>query len=358
MKRSFLGVLTSNARLDYEQKSSYTFSILLEPDELNCTLSIVVQLLNINDNPVVFNPQSLSFNVTENNPVPMYVGRIDLIDVDQLLTSDYEFYLKNETSLVSVDLSTGSIILNAPLDREVHGENLVYEIIVKDQLNKEKNLNTTFSIHITDVNDNGPKFAQEIYMVNVSKSLRMKMLVFQVNATSDDPSANGNMSYSLLNPSEYFLLEGDTGRISLKRSLPSVLNNFTLDIQAVEEGIQSAARTQVIISIVNDDHVYFNFDESRACFLREHQAMETAICTLGKTSDEFLYQLVDPTKFFAISPDNGTLVNRKVLDYETDPHEYLLTVVAKDRNNQVGIIETIAGDPMSFSFSRHCPCPL
>ena len=335
MQRLFLGVLTSNARLDYEQKSSYSFSILLEPDELNCSLSVVVQLLNINDNPVVFNPQSLSYNVTENNPVPMYVGRIGLIDVDQLLSSDYEFYLKNETSLVSVDLTTGSIILNAPLDREVHGRTLIYEIIVRDQLNKEKNLTTTFNIDINDVNDNGPKFSQEIYAVNVSKSLRPKMLVFQVNATSEDPSANGNMTYSLLNPSEYFLLEGDTGRIYVKKPLPSLLTNFTLDIRVMEEGIQSTDRTQVIVSIVNDDHVYFNFDESKACFLREHQAMQTAICTLGKTSDEFLYQVIDPTKFFEISPNNGTLINRKVFDYETDPHEYHLTVIAKDRDNLV-----------------------
>ncbi|CAF4209762.1 unnamed protein product, partial [Rotaria sordida] len=42
---SSTGIFISKYRLDYEQKHFYSFSIILEPNELHCTLSIIIKLI-------------------------------------------------------------------------------------------------------------------------------------------------------------------------------------------------------------------------------------------------------------------------------------------------------------------------
>jgi len=67
--------------------------------------------------------------------VPFCIGRVQLIDIDRLFLSNYEFYLKNFSEHISIDPSTGSIILYHQLDREYHGAELNYEILAIDRLN-------------------------------------------------------------------------------------------------------------------------------------------------------------------------------------------------------------------------------
>jgi hypothetical protein len=329
------GLITSNSRLDYEQKSFYSFSITLEPMELNCSIPIRIQLININDNPIVFDTNSLVYNVTENNPIPFYIGRLQLIDIDRLFSFDYEFYLQNFSSQIFIDPRTGSIILYEKLDREYHGAEIQYKILAIDRNHQANNLTNILTLFINDINDNGPKFDQDLYSINISKSLRINSSIFQLNATSNDPIVNGNMTYSFSNSSEYFSIEPSTGIIRLKHSLPSIATNLTLMIEVFESGINLTNQTNLFISIINDDKNYFNFDNRKKCFLEENQLIGTNICSIGKNSNEFIYELINQKTNFQISENNGTITSKKVFDYELDPHEYNLTILVRDRDNQV-----------------------
>ena len=331
------GLITSNGRLDYEQKSIYSFSVSLEPAELNCSIPILIKLININDNLIVFNTTSLRYNITENNQVPFYVGRVQLIDIDRLFTSNYEFYLRNFSEQISVDPSTGSILLYHQLDREYHGAELNYEIFAIDRNHQENNLTNTLTFSLHDINDHGPKFSQDLYSINISKSLRPGSFIFQLNATSDDPLVNGRMTYSLRNASNSFLIEPQTGILRLKQSLPAMLTNITLSIEVLENEVNLSNQTNLFISIVNDDQNYFDFHERNRCFLEENQRIGSVICTIGKNSNAFIYEFLNQQENFQILKNNGTIINRKVFDYETDPHQYHLTVLVRDRENQVGL---------------------
>ncbi|CAF5213606.1 unnamed protein product, partial [Rotaria magnacalcarata] len=108
---SSTGLLTSKSRLDYEQKHIYSFFITLEPNQLHCSFPIVIKLININDNAIKLDSKSLIYNLNENNLIPFYIGRIKLIDIDQLFLFEYKFYLRNFSSQISIDATTGSIIL-------------------------------------------------------------------------------------------------------------------------------------------------------------------------------------------------------------------------------------------------------
>ncbi|CAF3768749.1 unnamed protein product [Rotaria sordida] len=338
------GIITSNSRLDYEQKTSYSFLILLEPNELNCSILIFIKLININDNPIIFDLNSLMYNITENNLLPYYIGRIRLIDIDQLYSYNYEFYLQQQTTTeISIDYITGSIILNDKLDREYHGSELEYDIIAIDYNNKENNLTNKLIISINDINDHGPKFDQDYYSINISKSIRPDTIIFQINATSKDPIQNGNITYDLINSSDYFFINQQTGIIRLKKYLPSTIINFTLVIKAFENGINLTDYTNLFITITNDDNIYFNIDNNnnKNCFIEENKIINTSICTIGFNSNDFIYELIDYMNYFSIFENNGTIINKKIFDYEMDQHEYNVTIIVKDRENQSIILSSL-----------------
>ncbi|CAF4189894.1 unnamed protein product, partial [Rotaria sordida] len=330
---SSTGIFISKYRLDYEQKHFYSFSIILEPNELHCTLSIIIKLININDNPIIFDQKSLIYTINENNLIPYYIGRIELIDLDQLFSYEYKYYLKNISSQISIDLTTGSIILFDKLDREIHGEKLQYEIIAIDNINQKKLIDVLI-ININDLNDHGPIFEKDFYQININKSSQIGSIIFQIIALSYDPIMNGNISYYLINSSSIFSIDKYTGNIYLNEYIPSIITNFTLIIEAIEDGINLIDRTNVFISIINDDYIFFKLENLNQCFIDENKLNGTNICTIGKDSIDFIYYLIDPMNLFDVLSNNGTIINRKIFDYERDKHKYNVTIIVQDRKNQ------------------------
>ncbi|CAF1536813.1 unnamed protein product, partial [Rotaria sordida] len=80
-------------------------------------------------------------------------------------------------------------------------------------------------------------YSIDYYSINISKSIRPDTIIFQINATSKDPIENGNIIYDLINSSDYFFINQQTGIIRLKKYLPSTIMNFTLTIKAFENDI-------------------------------------------------------------------------------------------------------------------------
>ncbi|CAF5176711.1 unnamed protein product, partial [Rotaria magnacalcarata] len=262
------------------------------------------------------------------------IGRIKLIDIDQLFLFEYKFYLRNFSSQISIDATTGSIILLDKLDREIHGEKLQYDIIAIDRTN-QKTLADKFTISINDLNDHGPVFEKDLYQISINKSTQPGTIIFQVMAFSYDPIMNGNISYYLMSSSFMFSIDKHTGDIRLNEYIPSAMASVTLTIQAREDGIDLVDRTDVFITIINDDYIYFTLENRNRCFIDENQPNGTKVCTIGKDSIDFIYDLMDPTNTFGILSNNGTIINRKIFDYEIDKHEYNVSIIVKDRMNQV-----------------------
>ena len=71
------------------------------------------------------------------------------------------------------------------------------------------------------------------------------------------------------------------------------------------------------------------------CFIEENQIIGTNICTIAKYSNDFIYELIDYLNYFDMT--NDTIINEKLFDYEIDQHEYNVTILVKDRNNQVHV---------------------
>ena len=237
---SSTGSIQTKSRLDYEQQSSYVLSILLLPRELNCSFPLIIKLVNLPDNSIRFDQQSLVYNLTDNYLLPFVLGRIKLIDIDQINSFYYKFSLKTPSSDISIDYTSGSIILLTKFNRKYR----------QNQFN--------FSILAIDTNN-------------------------QRNLTD----------YLILNFNE------------TKHS--------------------------------NDKEIYFQMENIRRCSVDQQQTNRTSICTIGKESRDFHYELIDPKKHFEILKNNATIVRRHRLTQK----QYNLTILVRDRHDQSTILSSL-----------------
>ncbi|XP_036419158.1 cadherin-6-like [Colossoma macropomum] len=159
----------------------------------------------------------------------------------------------------------GEILVMATLDREKKSSYKlkahIFNTITKQPLDDD----IEFTIDVRDINDHAPVFT-ETYTGSIRERSRQGTAVLTVKATdADDPTTpNGNIVYKLLNGSQYFSINSNTGEITV---LDSELNRdtqsqFKLIVQASDlPGLPGGRSTTTIVTIninyINDNMVTF-----------------------------------------------------------------------------------------------------
>jgi hypothetical protein len=69
-------------------------------------------------------------------------------------------------------------------------------------------------IEVLDTNDNSPKFTKDNYTRSISETSSVGSFVEEVQAIDADIGMNAKVVYSLLNGTEYFKIENETGMFS------------------------------------------------------------------------------------------------------------------------------------------------
>jgi hypothetical protein len=106
--------------------------------------------------------------------------------------------------------NSGIIYLTGSLDRELESK---YEVtlVATDNGSPSRSSTTTVALTVADVNDNAPKFAQEVYQFTVEEGRAAGTVVGAVSATDPDLGANSTISYHLLHSNRTFVVDPRTG---------------------------------------------------------------------------------------------------------------------------------------------------
>ncbi len=93
-------------------------------------------------------------------------------------------------------------------------------------------------ITIDDVNDNSPVFEEIPYKAEISQDHGVNHYVLKVTAVDKDIGSNGQVTYSLREPSRYFRIDGESGEITTKSLLadPSAIMVHRLEVIARDGG--------------------------------------------------------------------------------------------------------------------------
>ncbi|NWV29369.1 PCD23 protein, partial [Origma solitaria] len=118
------GILAIHTGLDYENTSSYRFLVLLASDRgtpsLNSTATVLITVLDVNDNPPVFSSPEYHVHVKESIPIGSHVTEVSAKDCDAGTNAEitYAIISGNDRGHFCLDARTGSVNLTKTLDYE------------------------------------------------------------------------------------------------------------------------------------------------------------------------------------------------------------------------------------------------
>ncbi|XP_006891251.1 PREDICTED: cadherin-87A-like [Elephantulus edwardii] len=163
----------------------------------HCT--VLVEVLDVNDNAPEVVVTSLSLPVREDAPLGTVIALITVSDRDSGVNGQVTCFLTSNTpfKLVSTFKNYYSLVLDGALDREsVPAYDLV--VTARDGGAPALSASASVSVEVADVNDNAPTFAQPEYTVFVKENNPPGCHIFTVSAQDADAQENALVSYSLV----------------------------------------------------------------------------------------------------------------------------------------------------------------
>ena len=203
--------VVTRSRLDRETESRHDLALICHDsgnEQLTTSVSIIVNVLDINDNPPIFEQKIYSTQLTENNHVGEEVIRVAAVDPDEGLNGRVVYFIDDNqylssTSLASnfdqlfyVEPDTGVVKTAVSFDRE-RGSTVEFKVGAKDRGLPSLTSTALVRVTILDMNDESPRFSQSAYSFAVRENQPSGTEVGSVAAIDLDADRFGDVTYSL-----------------------------------------------------------------------------------------------------------------------------------------------------------------
>ncbi|GAA6092909.1 protocadherin gamma-A11-like isoform X12, partial [Tachysurus ichikawai] len=203
--------------------------------------------------------------ISEDSKADTVVTMINIQDPDFGENGDVQCFLNPNIpfSLKSTASNFFTLVTEGDLDRERKSE---YNIILvcADEGTPSLSSSVTFSLQISDINDNAPVFEKSSYEASVLENNISGLSVFTVKARDADSKQNARVSYKLedstvngMSVSSYVSVGADSGVIHAMRSFDyEQIKNFKFRVKAQDGGnppLSSNVSVNIIIQDQNDN---------------------------------------------------------------------------------------------------------
>ncbi|MFT7807568.1 protocadherin-23 isoform X1 [Arapaima gigas] len=318
--------------LDYESVPTYRFQVAATNSKSTATATVIVTVIDENDNAPVFTQGSYFYTIPESSSPHNLVGTIKATDRDSGRNSELSYILLSDGKHFRVNPNTGEVINWVALDREQHTHHTL-EVLVTDH--GFPRLSATCHIHvlITDVNDNPPQFTH----LPTGRELSIQFwagfppgsMVTTMYAKDLDAGENGTVHYSMMSDDDlgHFEIDSTSGEIrSTGRFLEHPRTHYTLTVIATDKGSTPLHRTAVIhLQVLPDERKSIPESQGFRHFsVREDMRPGTIIGALDLPEHHhgkmhFSISEGDGALHFGIDSSSGDLYVRQELDYESTP---------------------------------------
>ncbi|XP_037830702.1 protocadherin Fat 1a isoform X5 [Kryptolebias marmoratus] len=340
------GVMSLERPLDREAQSVYELKAQASDrgsPRLFSLCQVVVSILDINDNPPVFEYREYTASLSEDVAVGTQVLRVQAVsrDADANGEISYSIISGNEHGMFSVDPRTGGIFVIEELDYELSHE---YYITVEATDGGSPPLSdiATVNINLTDVNDNKPVFSQDVYTAVISEDAELGKTVLAVMAEDFDGPSNNHVRYSIVdgNQGSPFTLDPLRGELKVARQLDRErTSGYTVVVVASDNGVpplSSSATINIDISDVNDNPPLFS-QANYSLIIQENRPKGTSILQLtvrdrdaSHNGPPFTFTIVDGNEGDAFHVNQqGTLLTVGMLNRK-HKEQYLLQAQVSD----------------------------
>uniref|UniRef100_A0A665UMX5 Cadherin domain-containing protein n=1 Tax=Echeneis naucrates TaxID=173247 RepID=A0A665UMX5_ECHNA len=347
------------------------------------TASVIVRVMDTNDNAPTFEKKIYNINLLENSPIGSLVIHLNATDLDEgsnsEITYSYSLYTSEKTQeTFNLNPSTGEITVRGMLNYEDFriydmesfqspvNENIKLDTVIA-VVNREKvpeyditftvtdrgapplSDNETMTLELLDVNDNVPQFPQSFYTIRVMENNAPGALLSSLTAFDPDLHENQYLVYFILEKeiantsmSMLFSINPENGNLykALDREQQAVHN---LILTAVDGGVPTRTGTaSIIVRVLDVNDNAPSFEKDRYVVdVMENSPIGSLVMKLNATDlDEgsnseigysySLYTSERTQNMFNLNPENGEIRVKEMINYE-DVKLYEMEIIASDK---------------------------
>ncbi|XP_061644379.1 LOW QUALITY PROTEIN: protocadherin alpha-12-like [Phyllopteryx taeniolatus] len=300
------------------------------------TMTIVVNVLDINDNAPVFRQNLYKAQIYENIKIDTSIITLNATDLDagqngQVFYSLSEVGRGEQNDLFAIEKTTGTVTNIKNLDFE--DEN-VFEIRVQAS-DGARTSYTKLLIEVFDVNDNAPEISVTSLMSTVKEDATIGTAIAIVSVLDKDGGKNGLVHCRMKNNAPFKLESNYKNSFSLVVGGPldrESVSAYNVSIIASDEGAPPLSGTSVIrvhVSDVNDNkprfseplvNVYIKENSPPGAVIHKVTAVDDDVDQNGRLTYSLLQSSTDSipiTTMLSIDSESGDIVTLQSFDYET-----------------------------------------
>ncbi|XP_074866062.1 protocadherin alpha-13-like [Carettochelys insculpta] len=262
------GEIWLTGHLDFEDRKLYDIKVVATDKSafpLTGHSTLLVEVLDVNDNAPELRVTSLSVPVPEDAPPGTVVAVISVSDRDSGANGRVSCSIGAELPfrLVGTFKNSQALVLSEAVDRERVAE---YEVVVRARDGGAPALwaSSRLVVPLSDVNDNAPAFAEAVYTVFVRENSPAGAPLVRVSAWDPDAGANGRVSYGAVERrvgerplSSYVWVQAESGSICALQPLDyEEVQVLQFEVSARDGGLPSLsgqASVQVFVVDANDN---------------------------------------------------------------------------------------------------------
>uniref|UniRef100_A0A9J7XP70 Protocadherin-16 n=1 Tax=Cyprinus carpio carpio TaxID=630221 RepID=A0A9J7XP70_CYPCA len=351
------GIITLNKALDYEMRKVHELVVQARdnashPEITNAFVTIHVR--DYNDNQptmtIIFLSEDGLPQISEGAQPGQYVARISVSDPDygeysnvnvSLEGGDGKFALTTKDSIIYL------IYVDQTLDREER-DSYELRVMATDSGTPPLRAESSFTIHVTDVNDNPPLFDQQAYKQTIPEVVYPGSFVLQVTARDKDQGPNGDVRYSILpdkkTHASWFIIDPVTGIITTTTKLDYETDpKPSIKVVATDGGqppLSSTALVEIDLQDSNDNEPVFGSSFYNVS-IKENTSAGTCFLEVkagdadGGSFGAITYSIGSgpasaPPSQFTINKETGQICTSVALDRDEGSDSFDFTVTATD----------------------------
>lgn len=356
--------LETTGKLDRETQGYYTLNISARdngvPQKFGY-LQVNVSILDVNDNPPIFDHSDYTVSLNESVPPGTAVLQVMATDNDLGDNAKITYYLADNERQFTVDPETGMISTteplkcpeqNCPLTNKPGGscpKSCVFTVFARDHGTPRQDGRTYVTVNLEDANDHDPEigfryFPPTAAFATVDENALNGSIVAAVSVTDTDEGLNGETNVRIVSGNErnHFRLEYAASFYIVR--VNGVLDReeiskYNLTVVATDRGSPPRTATAFLIIHVNDvnDHEPVFGKSEYSSILSELAPPGTYVAGITASDEDsgvnaqIYYAFVSGNKhnWFDINSESGLITTRAALDREVQG-TVELNISAKD----------------------------
>nr|AAI62233.1 Protocadherin 2 alpha b 10 [Danio rerio]AAI62545.1 Protocadherin 2 alpha b 10 [Danio rerio]BAD52314.1 cadherin-related neuronal receptor variable 10 [Danio rerio]BAD52327.1 cadherin-related neuronal receptor variable 10 [Danio rerio] len=259
------GEITVKGDVDYERKNAVELRVQAKdkghkPRAALC--KVLLEIIDVNDNVPEISVTSLVNTVKEDALIDTVVGMITVTDNDAGKNGQVILNIQGSSPFKVQNSYKNyyTLFVNGPLDRERASEYNV-TISAADEGSPPLSSTSVIAVHVSDVNDNAPRFPEPVINVYVKENSQIGAVLHTVSAVDPDVGDNARITYSLLESSKsgpvtsMININSDTGDLhSLQSFNYEEIKTFEFKVQATDSGVPPLSSNVTVNVFVLDEN--------------------------------------------------------------------------------------------------------